>query len=429
VHIGLTEYRVLRKDGSTFPAIMLSTGKVVDGKSVGLRGIVIDMTETKKLESQLRQAHKMEAVGTLAGGIAHDFNNLLQAVQGYAELLLLKKTEAEPDYQSLREISRAASRGGELTRQLLAFSRKVESRLQPLDLNRTVNEVRLLLERTIPKMIRIDLHLMGNLHWIKADPSQVEQIMMNLAVNARDAMPEGGTLTIETRNVIVTEEDCSSQPELTPGSYVLLTVSDTGLGIEKTTLEHIFDPFFTTKEVGKGTGLGLAMVYGIVKNHRGTILCSSDPGAGTAFKIYFPAIERPEAPPGIVPAATEPPRGSETILLVDDDDAVRELGEETLQMFGYTVITAPDGASALHIYGKERDHIDLIILDLSMPEMGGTQCLQELLGMDPEARVIIASGCAGAREIEQVTKSGAKAFINKPYDIQQMLTAVRRVLG
>lgn len=166
-------------------------------------------------------------------------------------------------------------------------------------------------------------------------------------------MPEGGTLTIETRNVIVTEEDCSSQPELTPGSHVLLTVSDTGLGIEKTTLEHIFDPFFTTKEVGKGTGLGLAMVYGIVKNHRGAILCSSDPGAGTAFKIYFPAIERPEVTPRIVPAATEPPRGSETILLVDDDDAVRELGEETLQMFGYTVITAPDGASALHIYGKE----------------------------------------------------------------------------
>lgn len=427
--IGLTEYRLLRKDGSTFPAIMHSTAKVVDGKSVGLRGVVIDMTETKKLESQLRQAHKMEAVGTLAGGIAHDFNNLLQAVQGYAELLLLKKTEAEPDYQILMEISRAARRGGELTRQLLAFSRKVESRLQPLDLNRTVNEVRLLLERTIPKMIRIDLHLMGNLHWIKADPSQVEQIMMNLAVNARDAMPEGGTLTIETRNVIVTEEDCSSQPELTPGSHVLLTVSDTGLGIEKTTLEHIFDPFFTTKEVGKGTGLGLAMVYGIVKNHRGAILCSSDPGAGTAFKIYFPAIERPEVTPRIVPAATEPPRGSETILLVDDDDAVRELGEETLQMFGYTVITAPDGASALHIYGKERDHIDLIILDLIMPEMGGTQCLQELLGMDPQARVIIASGCAVAREIEQVTKSGAKAFINKPYDIQQMLTAVRRVLG
>ena len=427
--IGLTEYQLLRKDGSTFPAIMHSAAKVVDGKSVGLRGIVIDMTETKRLEAQLRQAHKMEAVGTLAGGIAHDFNNLLQAVQGYAELLLLTKREKESEHEILMEISRAARRGGELTRQLLAFSRKVESKLQPLDLNRTVNEVRLLLERTIPKMIRIELHLMGNLHRIKADPSQVEQIMMNLAVNARDAMPQGGTLTIETQNIIVTEEDCGSQPELIPGSYVLLTVSDTGTGIEKPMLEHIFDPFFTTKEVGKGTGLGLAMVYGIVKNHGGTVLCSSAPGAGTAFKIYFPASEKLEEAPSMVAEAKASPRGSETLLLVDDDEALRDLGKKSLEMFGYTVITAPDGESAVQIYGKEKDRIDLVLLDLIMPHMGGRQCLRELLAVNPEAKIVIASGYAVAGEIEQAMTSGAQAFINKPYDIQQMLKVVREVLG
>lgn len=427
--IGLTEYQLLRKDGSTFPAIMHSAAKVVDGKPVGLRGIVIDMTETKRLEAQLRQAHKMEAVGTLAGGIAHDFNNLLQAVQGYAELLLLTKREKESEHEILMEISRAARRGGELTRQLLAFSRKVESKLQPLDLNRTVNEVRLLLERTIPKMIRIELHLMGNLHRIKADPSQVEQIMMNLAVNARDAMPQGGTLTIETQNIIVTEEDCGSQPELIPGSYVLLTVSDTGTGIEKPMLEHIFDPFFTTKEVGKGTGLGLAMVYGIVKNHGGTVLCSSAPGAGTAFKIYFPASEKLEEAPSMVAEAKASPRGSETLLLVDDDEALRDLGKKSLEMFGYTVITAPDGESAVQIYGKEKDRIDLVLLDLIMPHMGGRQCLRELLAVNPEAKIVIASGYAVAGEIEQAMTSGAQAFINKPYDIQQMLKVVREVLG
>ena len=426
--IGLSEYRVLRKDGTTFPAIMHSAAKFLDGMPVGLRGIVIDITETKKLESQLHQARKMEAIGTLAGGIAHDFNNLLQAVQGYAELLLLRKTEEESGYKELLEISRAAKRGGDLTRQLLTFSRKVESKLQPVDLNRTVNDVKMLLERTIPKMIKVELRLMGNLHSVNADASQVEQVMMNLAVNARDAMPEGGTLTIETKNVILDEEDCCSQPELTPGNYVLLTVSDTGQGMDKTTLEHIFDPFFTTKEVGKGTGLGLAMVYGIVKSHQADITCISNPGEGTAFKIHFPAIEQLKESPSDVAGAAISPGGTETILLVDDDDSVRDLGEETLQMFGYAVISAPDGESAMQIYREGKDRIDLVILDLIMPGMGGMQCLQRLLEMNPQAKVVIASGYSVKGETERAAKSGAKAFINKPYNVQQMLKVVREVL-
>jgi len=426
--IGLSEYKVLRKDGTTFPAIMHTTTKLHDGKPLGLRGIVIDITETKKLESQLRQAHKMEAIGTLTGGIAHDFNNLLQVVQGYAELLLLRKTEGESEYKVLLEISRAAKRGGELTRQLLTFSRKVESKLQPIDLNRAVDDIRRLLERTIPKMIKIELHLMGNLHSVNADASQIEQILMNLALNARDAMADGGTLTIETKNLILDEDHCHTQPELTPGKYVLLAVSDTGHGMDKTTLEHIFDPFFTTKEVGKGTGLGLAMVYGIVKNHHGHITCMSDPDEGTAFKIYFPAMEQLEEALNVITGATEPRGGNETLLLVDDDDSVRELGQEILQRYGYTVISVPDGESALQLYRDERDRIDLVVLDLIMPGMGGAQCLQKLLEIDPQAKIVIASGYSVPGQQERTTEIGAKAFINKPYDVQEMLKVVREIL-
>jgi len=426
--LGLNEYKAIRTDGSTFPVIMHSAAKYRDGKPVGIRGIVIDITETKKLEAQLRQAHKMEAIGTMAGGIAHDFNNLLQAVQGYAELLLLKRREGEEGYRELQEISRAAKRGGNLTRQLLTFSRKVESQLQPVDLNRIVDDVRMLLERTIPKMIGIELHLTGNLHYVNADASQIEQVLMNLAVNARDAMPDGGTLRIETKNIVPDEGYRRTQPELSPGNYVLLAVTDTGQGMEKTTLEHIFDPFFTTKEVGKGTGLGLAMVYGIVKNHNGHITCVSNPGEGTTFEIFLPAIARLEGTSHIDTGVAEQRGGDEIILLVDDDAAVRGLGEAVLQMFGYTVISAEDGETALQVYREGRDSIQLVILDLIMPGIGGTQCLQMLLEMNPQAKVIIASGYSVAGQFERVSEIGAKAFIHKPYDIQEMLKTIRGVL-
>lgn len=426
--IGLNEYKALRKDGSTFPAILHSAAKVQDGKPVGFRGIVIDITETKELEAQLRQAHKMEAVGTLAGGIAHDFNNLLQAIQGYAELLLLKKTEGEEGSRALREIVRAAKRGGELTRQLLTFSRKVESKLQPVDLNGIVDDVRQLLERTIPKMIRIDLHLMGGLHLVNADASQVQQILMNLAVNARDAMPEGGTLTIETKNILLDDGQHRSRPELKPGEYVLLSVTDSGHGMDKTTLEHVFDPFFTTKEVGKGTGLGLAMVYGIVKNHHGHITCASKPGEGTSFEICFPVIKDSSAVVGEVPTVTERWGGNETLLLVDDDDSVRSLSEEMLQEFGYLVISAQDGESALRIYRKMGEQVDLVVLDLIMPGIGGAQCLQKLLEMNPHAKVVIASGHSAVDQLERTKEIGAKAFIRKPYEIHELLQLVRMVL-
>jgi two-component system, cell cycle sensor histidine kinase and response regulator CckA len=420
-------FQAVNKSGHTLWVELGSVFLSWEGRPASLN-FLRDITVEKKLESQLVHAQKMEAVGTLAGGIAHDFNNLLQAVQGYAELLLRSKTEGEPGSRELQEIVRAVRRGGELTRQLLTFSRKVESKLQPIDLNRIVEDVRSLLERTIPKMIKIEIHLTGNLHHVNADASQVEQVLMNLAVNARDAMPNGGTLRIETKDVVLNEESRHSRPELSPGKYVLLAVADTGQGMDKTTLENIFNPFFTTKEVGKGTGLGLAMVYGIVKNHHGHITCMSKPGGGTTFEICLPAVEHSDRASTIVTGTEDLRGGHETVLLVDDDDSLRDLGQQILQAYGYTVLSTPDGEGALQVYQEFRDRIDLVVLDLIMPGMGGALCLQKLLEINPTAKIIIASGYSFNGETESATESGAKAFIQKPYDVQQMLQAVRGVL-
>jgi len=384
--------------------------------------------EREQIQAQFRQAQKMEAVGTLAGGIAHDFNNLLQAVQGYAQLLQVRRGKEESGQRELSQIIRAAERGAALTQQLLTFSRKVESELRPVDLNHEVESVKLLLERTIPKMIQMEFHLAADLKIINADPGQVEQILVNLAVNAKDAMPEGGNLIVETANVRLDENYCLMHPAAQPGEYVQLTVSDSGHGMDRKTLEHIFEPFYTTKETGKGTGLGLATVYGIVKSHHGHITCYSEPDVGTTFRIYFPVIKslskivRPREEPIVFQG------GTETILLVDDEEPLRILGTQILEEFGYTVLTAADGESALQLYQEEHEKIGLIILDLIMPGMGGKRCLVELLEINPEAKVAIASGYSPDGPTREILKNGAKGFVSKPYDIQQMLNVVRGVL-
>lgn len=426
--IGLNEYKALRKDGSTFPVILCSSAKYSEGKPAGFRGIVIDITDTKQLEAQLLQAHKMEAVGTLAGGIAHDFNNLLQAIQGYAELLLMRNPEEAPANRELREIERAAKRGGELTRQLLTFSRKVESNLQPVDLNRAVEDVILLLERTIPRMISIKMHLAPDLDFINADAPQIEQLLMNIAINARDAMPDGGALTIETKNIAVDSEYCRRCSEMTPGEYVLLTISDTGHGMDESILEHIFDPFFTTKEVGKGTGLGLAIVYGIVKSHNGHILCASKPEEGATFEFYFPVAARPALSADAVEAEEESNAGRGAVLLVDDDEAIRFFGEQILEMAGYSAICVDNGERALEVYQEQMDEIDLIILDLIMPGLGGVQCMQQLLEINPRARILIATGHVEEGGARGLIEKGARAFIGKPYKIPQMISEIRRAM-
>jgi PAS domain S-box-containing protein len=378
-----------------------------------------DITPQKRLEEQYLHAQKMEAVGTLAGGVAHDFNNLLQAVLGNAQMFLMEKKADDPGYQQMVAIKQAAQRGAELTQRLLTFSRKVQSKPKVLNLNQEVMQVEKLLRRTIPKMIEVELRLSGDLWAISADPVQMGQVIMNLALNARDAMPEGGKLVIGTKNVALGEEFCKSHVGLRAGSYVLLSVSDTGQGMGKEVLQHLFEPFFTTKEVGRGTGLGLAMVYGIVKGHEGYIECESELGKGSIFKIYFLAVE--QAVEEEEAEEEERPRGGrETILLVDDEESLRDLAKEILSTFGYTVITASDGEEALEIYRREKDKIHLIILDIIMPGIGGMRCLEGLQSINPEVRVVIATGYTPEGE--------AGGYISKPYDMRELLRVVREAL-
>jgi PAS domain S-box-containing protein len=419
------------KDGDLIPVIVSgATYRDGSGNPVGSVINLRDISEQKKLEAQLQQAQKMEAVGTLAGGIAHDFNNLLQAIQGYTELLLIRKKEGERGWRELQEVIRAAKRGGELTQQLLTFSRKVESKRRPLDLNQEVEELRELLKRAIPKMIEVKFQLADDLQYINGDAVQLKQVLMNLAVNAKDAMADGGTLFVETENVTLDREFCAKYPEVKAGDYVQFTISDTGHGMDRKTLEHIFDPFYTTKEVGKGTGLGLAIVYGIIKNHEGYIMCHSRPGKGTTFKIYLPVlrqemkfvtqVDKNEAEVSIR-------GGNETILLVDDEQFIRELGVDVLGQAGYQVLTAVDGESALELYRERQNGIDLVILDLIMPGMGGSKCLEELLKLDPQAQVLIASGYSPDGPTRRVLEAGAKGIIGKPYDSRQLLHLIREI--
>lgn len=384
--------------------------------------------EKKVLESQLQGAQKMEAIGTLAGGIAHDFNNILQAIIGYTQILLMAKESSDPDYEKLQAIEASAQRASELTQRLLVFGRKVESKLKPVDLNQEVHQVCRMLERTIPKMIEITLDLKRDLQIINCDPVQIEQIMMNLGVNARDAMPDGGKLVFQTRNVTLDEAFCKVNLGCKPGFYVLLRVSDSGIGMEKELQDHIFEPFFTTKETGKGTGLGLAMVYGIVKSHGGYITCDSQPNQGTVFSIYFPAIQSHEKPNPMKAREMPVKGGSERILIVDDEQAIRDLGVELLGSAGYTVVTAPDGETALELYGGEDGKVDLVILDLNMPGMGGKKCLEKLLRINSGVKVIVASGYSAAGLSDDSIRMGAKGFIGKPYEMDKLLKLVREVL-
>jgi len=402
------------------------------GQLIGVVEIAQDITERKKadeeresLRAQLFQAQKMEAVGTLAGGIAHDFNNLLTVVLGFAEVLLLQKDRDHPDHADLQKICHAARNGADLVQRLLTLGRKAEPRPVPMNLNRLVLRVEKLLRRTIPKMIYFQSVLSDEAPEINADPSQMEQVLINLAVNARDAMPNGGSLTVKTDKVLLDDVYCDLHVEARPGEYALLTVTDTGCGMDKETLGHMFEPFFTTKEMGRGTGLGLAMVYGIVNRHNGHITCHSEIGHGTTFKIYLPAIPTEQATDdetsGRVLAL-----GRETVLLVDDEQFVRDLGARILTRFGYTVLQAANGKEAIEVFKRERDRISLVILDLIMPEMGGKECLAAILKMNPRMKVIVASGYSTSAC--ESAAMGAQGFIDKPFRVKDLLQEVRRVL-
>ncbi|MHB8203827.1 MAG: ATP-binding protein, partial [Desulfomonilaceae bacterium] len=335
------------------------------------------------------------------------------------------KKQGDPELDRLQKIYDAGKRGADLIKGLMLFSRKVEPEFGRVDLNHEIVQARTLLSQTIPKTIKIDLRLSDDLKTVQADPSQIGQVVINLGVNARDAMPDGGTLTIATTNVQLDKEYCDTHLEAKPGSYVLLVVSDTGKGMDKETLSHIFEPFYTTKEKGKGTGLGLATVYGIVKKHDGHLLCYSEPGNGTTFTIYFPSIQM-EKDSDTPTDETPIPGGTETVLLVDDEEDLRDLGTTLLNRFGYKVISAGNGKEALEIYQREKDRIAIILLDLIMPEMDGRRCLAEVLQVNPNAKVIIASGYSESEPAAMA--AGAKGFVQKPYNVRQFLNTVREIL-
>jgi two-component system, cell cycle sensor histidine kinase and response regulator CckA len=427
---------LLRKNGSHgFAETSISPIINLKGRVTGFRGLGRDITERKraaeereKLQAQLVQAQKMESVGMLAGGIAHDFNNLLHAISGNLELLGRDKPLDHPDQKRLQTIRRSIDRGSDLVQHLLLFSRKAEIKKQALDLNLEIRHTARILERSIPRMVKIELYLEDKALPIFADPVQVEQVLFNLGTNAADAMPEGGRLIIETENIILDQGYARTHAGAKPGRYVLMSVTDTGCGMDKKTRDQVFDPFFTTKEVGKGTGLGLASVYGIVKAHEGYILCYSEPGQGTAFRIYWPA-----SPEMIVLDQDARDKdtfegGSENILVVDDEEDIRELTVEALQDHGYQTFSAASGEQALEIYSRDRESIDLVVLDLNMPGMGGSRCLEEILKINPGAKALIASGYSASAQAGDVLSKGAAGFIGKPFQVHELLARVREVL-
>ncbi|MFH1113474.1 MAG: ATP-binding protein [Pseudomonadota bacterium] len=383
----------------------------------------------RRLYTQFFQAQKMEAVGTLAGGIAHDFNNLLTIMNGYTELILSEKTEDDPIYADLQKILVTGLKGAEMVQRLLAFSKKGESNPEPLDLNHMVENASKVMERTFPKMIEIETLLGKDLGMVNADVSEVEQVLMNLCINAKEAMPEGGKLRIETGNAAVDEDYCRLHPEGKPGGYVLIAISDTGKGMSRQMIERMFDPFFTTKgwDFNKGTGLGLSVARGIVEQHGGWINCESEPGKGTTFRLYFPIVEESPADRKPQPLVDTVPEG-EKILLVDDEEYVRDLGKRILEREGYEVIVAANGGEALQIYANEQSSIALVILDLIMPQMGGRECFEEILKINPEVKVLIASGFAVKDEAKAFLDAESKGMVSKPFNMRDLLRSVRQVL-
>ncbi|MBI5247993.1 MAG: PAS domain S-box protein [Desulfomonile tiedjei] len=425
-HASHCELRGLKKGGETFDAQLWHTRIDYMGEPALLL-FLADTSEAKILRAQLLHAQKMEAVGTLAGGIAHDFNNLLTGILGYADLLLEDKKEGDPDHADLQKIIRSARHGADLVQRILTFSRTTETTPRPVDLNSVVHHMKDILARTFPKIIQIDLALAEDLLYINADYSQVEQVLINLALNAKDAMPNGGRLLIQTANVCLNEEYCRTHLLAREGDYVALTVADTGHGMAKEIQDHIFEPFFTTKEPGKGTGLGLPMVYGIVKQHGGFINFESESGRGTTFRIFIPALHRRTE---LFETSEEsgPLDGNETILLVDDEEFIRDLGTRYLGKAGYRVLTAASGFQALEIYRKEDKEISLVITDLMMPDMTGKQCLDELVKINPDVRVLVASGYAKEESVSFELLGRVEDFVHKPYEKTQLLLAIRKIL-
>jgi two-component system, cell cycle sensor histidine kinase and response regulator CckA len=422
------QFRILTKGGTYRVAEFSATAQRRDGRLTGILGIGRDVTERLGLEQQLRQAQKMEAVGRLAGGIAHDFNNILTAITGHADLLLEDLGHHDPRRADVDEIRHSAERAAGLTRQLLAFSRQQVLQPKVVDLNALVLDMDKLLRRLIGEDVELATVLDSTLGRVKADPGQLEQVIVNLAVNARDAMPQGGKLTLETRNIDLDSSYTLEHSLVKPGPYVQLTVSDSGIGMDAETQAHAFEPFFTTKPRGQGTGLGLAMVYGTVKQSGGFIWVYSEPGQGATFKIYLPRVDAPvesTAPPAPV---ERPPRGSETVLLAEDEPAVRAIAQQALERQGYTVLAAPSGAEALALAAQHGATIHLLVTDVVMPGMSGRDLADRLTAQRPGIRVLYISGYTDNAIVRHGMLEPGLAYLQKPFRPDALVRKVREVL-
>jgi PAS domain S-box-containing protein len=420
------QWRHILKDGRLIEVEVASHTISYGGRQAVL-SVLQDITQRKQLEEQLRQSAKMEAVGMLAGGIAHDFNNLLTIINGYSHILLNALPKADPSHSAVEQIMKAGERAATLTRQLLAYSRRQVLQPKLLDLNQLLTGMEAMLRRLIAEDIELRFTPGREIGQVNADPGQIEQVVMNLAVNARDAMPRGGILTIETSNVELDEHYRFTHPAAKPGKYVALVVGDNGLGMDAETRAHLFEPFFTTKAQGQGTGLGMTTVFSIVKQSGGGVDVYSEPGKGTSVKVYLPCIDQPVMTEMESPVA-KLARGSETILLVEDEDQVRKLVRDTLRGEGYKVLDAPSAAEARRIAGAYKHPIHLLIADVVMPKEGGRELAAGLTARRPAMKVLFMSGYTDQAVVNSGLPTGESAFIQKPFIPAALSRKVREIL-
>ena len=425
-HVEMLEYEFLKKDGSKRLGELNVAPRRKGGEVVELICVARDITEQKELQQQLFQSQKMESIGTLAGGIAHDFNNILGGILGYASLMKAKMTKGHSFYNYVDTIETGSMRAAQLTDQLLAFARGGKYDIRPVDLNKIIDETLKIINRTFDKSIEVEMQLHDQLPTVEADAGQIQQVIMNLCINAGDAMPGGGKLTIQTEIETLDNGYVKTHMGAKAGEHAVLSVTDTGIGMDSKTSQRIFEPFFSTKGEGKGTGLGLAMVYGVVKNHGGYVDVYSEPGLGTTFKIYLPLSGKPESE-----ASSEAEHeldGNELVLVVDDEEPIRALAKEMLESYGYRVILAEDGERGIEMFEENSGEIGLVILDMVMPNMGGRETFLKMKKINPKVKALLSTGYSQSGKAQEILDNGVLGFIQKPYQLRALLSKVRSVL-